>query len=98
MNTVQEFQDTQACLGATSDGFVYYVEVAKPLPISSNGTFSYSGPASVWNGSRTTGTRVWATVTGRFTSSTRASVSLQILYKQCGTFQLTIKEVPNSTT
>ena len=97
-HTVQEFQDTQACLGATSDGFTYYVEVMKAIPISSSGAFSYSGPASVWNGAGTTGTRVWTTLTGKFTSSTRASVTLQILFKQCDTFQLTITEVPNSTT
>jgi hypothetical protein len=97
-HTVQEFQDTQACLGATPAGFVYYVEIPQALPISSQSTFSYSGPASVWNGVGKTGTRVWATLTGKFTSSTRASASLEILYKQCDTYQLTITEIPNSMT
>lgn len=97
-HTVQEFQVTQACLGSRSDGFVYYVEVAKSLPISPSGAFSYSGPAGVWNGMGTTGTRVWTTLTGQFTSSAHASVTLQILYKQCGTYHLTINVVPNSTT
>ncbi|HEY1825994.1 MAG TPA: Ig domain-containing protein [Acidimicrobiales bacterium] len=94
--TIQEFQDTQACLGDDSNGFTYYLLIEKPIPISSKGAFSYSGPAAVSNGTGSTGTRLWATVEGQFTSSTRASVTLEVLYKQCGTYHLTLNEVPDS--
>jgi hypothetical protein len=85
---------TSTIKGATSDGFTYYLEIAKALPITSD-AFSYSGPASVWNGIGMTGTRVWVTLTGEFTTSKQASVTLEILYKQCGTYRLTIKNLSN---
>jgi len=91
--TVQEFQDTQSCLGSTPDGFTYYLEIDQALPIKSD-SFSYSGPASVWNGMAKTGTDVVVNLTGKFTTSTTASVTLQVDYGQCGTSHLTIKSVP----
>ena len=90
---VQDFQDTQACLGATPDGFTYYLEIAKPIPITAD-TFSYSGPASIWNGMAKTGTVVVVTLTGKFTTPTKASITLNVVFGQCGTTHLTIKAVP----
>jgi len=91
---VQDFQDTQSCLGATPDGFTYYLEIDKSLPISSD-TFSYSGLASIWNGMAKTGTNVVVNLAGKFTTTTEASVTLQVAYGHCGTSHLTIKAVPN---
>jgi hypothetical protein len=90
---VQDFQVTKSCLGATPDGFTYYLEIEKNLPISSD-TFSYSGLASVWNGMARTGTHVVVTLAGRFTTSTTASITLQVDFGQCGTTHLKIKSVP----
>ncbi len=90
---VQDFQDTQACLGATGDGFTYYLEIDKPLPITAD-TFSYNGPASIWNGMAKTGTDVMVTLTGKFTTSSSASITLHVVFGQCGTTHLTIKAVP----
>ena len=87
--SVQDFQDTQVCLGSTSSGFAYYLEIDHALPIASN-AFSYSGPASVWDGSGKSGTNVWVTLAGKFTSTTQAAVTLEIIWKQCGTYHLTI--------
>ncbi len=91
--TAQDFEDTHACLGATLAGFTYYLEIPSNLPISDKGAFTYRGPASVWNGMGKTGRRVWTALEGRFTSSTQASVTLEVIYEQCGAFNLTIKDL-----
>lgn len=92
---MRDFQDTQACLGATSEGFTYYLEISNALKISPKGDFFYIGPASVWNEMLKTGTEVLTTLEGHFTSATRASVTLEVIRRQCGIFNLEIIACPS---
>lgn len=89
---VTDFEDSETCLGSTTDGFSYYLQIDKALPISAD-TFSYSGPASIWNGVGATGTDVLVTLAGKFTTPKQASITLTV-QGACGTTHLLIKGVP----
>jgi hypothetical protein len=81
---VSDFEDSQACLGA-NNGFEEYIQIPTSIPITAGGHFSFQGEAGIGNGQTITQPSVSVTLTGHFTTSRIAKVTLQIATGACTT-------------
>lgn len=90
-NKVESFAASAACLGRDQFGLENGVYDVPNLRVHS-GKFSFVGTAK-----RSVSTQTFRSVhialNGKFTTSTKATVSLTIHYKSCGTLHLTIRHV-----
>jgi hypothetical protein len=90
-DTVRDIADAQSCLGSQSLGGMKTpanVLVKGPLRLTKDDTFSYSGTVEIGLGINQP---AHVTLSGSFTTSTLAAVTLTIHYKSCGTYHLRIK-------
>ena len=79
---VSNFEDSQACIGS-KNGFVKYVQIPTSIPISASGHFSFHGEAGIGNGQTISNPSVTVSLTGHFTTSRTAKVTIQIAAGDC---------------
>ena len=88
-NEVIDFEDSDACLG-TVEGFKEYIDIPNSIPVTAGGHFSWNGMAGVGNGMSIEPTVIGVAVSGHFTTSRTAKVTLQIEMRGCSTVHLKI--------
>jgi len=87
--SVSQFRISEKCLGM-NHGLEDEVIVAKNMPITAAGSFSFSGEGQRTSSSTTTSLPVKLSVQGDFTTPARAAVTLTIGYGSCAMQHVTI--------
>jgi hypothetical protein len=91
-NQVQGFLISEKCLGTGRSGLLNEITNVPNMSVNRGGSFSFNGKAQRATLSRGQSVRrsVKVTLMGMFVTPTKASISLKIGYKKCGTKHATI--------